>query len=373
MVKYIIFVFWLIFSFIAFSHAQSGTNTNERVNARFQNYIRENIYEKVSGPLYDDELVSEDEYLKITAEVKKEMEQMLKEESSNLNSEELKEFKGLINEIYVQLAELYLERMESLSKEDKLKFLSKYYSGFFKELSGLDENLAKLLIKTYQDSFGEPYYMTPSNNVINYFNTQDSASQELFDAAFILHGIGFLIEDVNAYEIKASDFKTKYQQSSYTTAIDNALASVQKLKKGTIVDDFTFIRPDGLEIKLSNLKTKIVYLDLWASWCGPCIQTFKTKTPAFEQKLKDYPEIELMYVSIDEKKDSWEKYLEKNPMKGIHAYSGGGFDAPIIQYFKVFGIPRYVIIGKGNKLLDANAPRPGDEAFEKLMEYLTED
>jgi thiol-disulfide isomerase/thioredoxin len=369
-IKKIILFIWVFFAIISVNFAQSSQIASERVNSLFQNYIKENIYQKISAPLYDDELVSEEDYLKIALEVKREMESMLQEESSGLKQNEIEAIEGLINEVYVQLAELYLERMVEQTADEKLNFLSKYYADFFHDLKNMQENLAKIIIKTYQDAFNSPYYLSPGQELVDYFKTQDARSQEIFDAAFILHGIGFLIEDIGNYEERFEYFKKNHSQSRFLVSIEDAIASVQKLKKGIVVEDFSFVNQAGEAVRLSSLKSKIVYLDLWASWCGPCIQTFKTKTPAFEEKLKDYPEIELMYVSIDEKKDSWEKYLEKNPMMGTHVYSGLGFEAPIVKYFKVFGIPRYVIIGKENRLLDANAPRPGDEAFEKLIRYL---
>jgi hypothetical protein len=55
-------------------------------------------------------------------------------------------------------------------------------------------------------------------------------------------------------------------------------------------------------------------------------------------------------------------------MGGVHLFAGKGFEAEIMKYFKVWGIPRYLIIGKDNKIIDVNAPRPGDEAFEVLKE-----
>jgi thiol-disulfide isomerase/thioredoxin len=372
MIKKFVLLMVFVCSLIELNHAQTNNYHKERVDSRFQNYIRENIYQKVAGPLYDDELISEGDYLKITQEVKQEMQAMIDEEQKYLNESEIEIFSNLTHEVYVQLAELYLDRMADLPTLDKLGFLTSYYvkSGFLSELKSLEENLAKVLLKTYQDAFDEPFYMTPSPNVLKYFQNYDAEAQELLEAAVILHGVGFLIEDVTNYEKSADDFKNKYPNSNHLSTLSKALASVQRLKRGEQVEDFRFVRLDGSEVRLSDYKDKIIYLDLWASWCGPCIQTFKTKTPAFEEKLKAYPEVELMYVSIDDKKESWEKYLEKNPMKGIHAFSGAGFDAPIVQYFKVYGIPRYIIIGKENLLLEANAFRPGDEAFEQLLQYL---
>ena len=55
-------------------------------------------------------------------------------------------------------------------------------------------------------------------------------------------------------------------------------------------------------------------------------------------------------------------------MNGVHLFAGQGFEAEIMRYFKVWGIPRYLILGKGNKILQVNAPRPGDEAYEALIE-----
>jgi thiol-disulfide isomerase/thioredoxin len=371
MLKKAIVFFWVFFSFLNVNIAQTPT---EQLTARFQSYIKENVYQKVAAPLYDDELVEVEDYLLLTQEVKMEMKEILNDGGGQLNPNELKTFELLINEVYVQLAELYLERMADLSLEDKLNFIHRYYiaSGFFSEIEELNENLSKLIIKTYLDVFEEPYFLAPSDNVIQHFTTLDSSAQQVLDAASILHGVGFLSMDIDQLEGMVKNFQLKFKDSPFQPALEKSIASAQQLKKGSLVEDFEFVKLDGTKVRLSDFKDKIIYLDLWATWCGPCIQTFKTKTPKFEQQLNDYPEIELMYVSIDEKKESWEKYLDKNPMKGTHAYLGQGFNSKIMEYFKVFGIPRYLIIGKGNQLLDPNAPRPGEEAFELLVQYINQ-
>ena len=169
-------------------------------------------------------------------------------------------------------------------------------------------------------------------------------------------------------EMAVSDFSKNYTNSTHLANLKEGLVSLEKLKTGSVVEDFSFVNLEGEKVNLSDYKDKVIYLDLWASWCGPCINTFRTKTPDFEKQLRAYDDIVLMYVSVDDQQAPWKNYLDKNPMRGVHAYAGQGFEADIMKYFKVWGIPRYLIIGKDNRLFNANAPRPGDEAVAALLE-----
>ena len=108
-------------------------------------------------------------------------------------------------------------------------------------------------------------------------------------------------------------------------------------------------------------------MDIWAMWCAPCL----TEKPFFqkaEESFKDRNDIVFIGVSHDgkEKKEIWKKFVEKKGFKNIELLAN--YDESIGKYYKVEGIPRFMIFDKEGKIVTVDAPRPSDPAFKSLIE-----
>jgi thiol-disulfide isomerase/thioredoxin len=139
-------------------------------------------------------------------------------------------------------------------------------------------------------------------------------------------------------------------------------------KKGK-EDDITLQTVEGKTFYLSDFKGKVVYLDFWASWCGPCRAEFPF-SKAMHDKLTDKQKkkIVFLYASIDENEDAWKKALEKLQLQGENGHLKPAQNAAILRKLAVNSIPRYVIIDKSGKIVSADATRPS--APETLTELL---
>lgn len=139
-------------------------------------------------------------------------------------------------------------------------------------------------------------------------------------------------------------------------------------KKGK-EDDITLQTVEGKTFYLSDFKGKVVYLDFWASWCGPCRAEFPF-SKAMHDKLTDKQKkkIIFLYASIDENEDAWKKALEKLQLQGENGHLKPAQNAAIMRKLAVSSIPRYVIIDKSGKIVSADATRPS--APETLTELL---
>jgi thiol-disulfide isomerase/thioredoxin len=145
-----------------------------------------------------------------------------------------------------------------------------------------------------------------------------------------------------------------------------AVVSKEKIK-----DKVMFKGLDGKEFGLSDLRGKVVYLDVWASWCGPCRQQFphaKTLKEGFSKK--EQKDIVFLYISIDNTEDAWRKAIESLGIEGMHGFSPGGWGAAITSEFGITSIPRYLIFDKKGALTHPNAPRPSDSSLPALLRQL---
>lgn len=151
------------------------------------------------------------------------------------------------------------------------------------------------------------------------------------------------------------------------SAKDEAVAVTKDIPK----DKFTLLGLDGKQFGLGSLRGKVVYMDVWASWCGPCRQQFpfaKTLKEGFSKKeLKD---IVFLYISIDNTEEAWRKALESLGIEGLHGFSPGGWNAPVTSEFGISSIPRYLIFDRQGNLVRPNAPRPSDPELPGLLRSL---
>jgi thiol-disulfide isomerase/thioredoxin len=361
-----LFLLWILFG--VSSYGQAPTQAYLDYMNGLESYVQNDLYGKVAAVLYDvDDLPPAEDYINFVTQIKKEIEEFYQKNSVGLKEEEKKNAKIFTNTMLVQLGDLYFDRGQELETSEKLVFLDRFFgeTGLESSILELSDDLSRSLMMTVHTALGIPFGM-PNEQVAAFIQELEEPKKEMFLAALIQNDMLMLSGGYDVSKFQIDGFKSTYPQSVYTDNLDKGLLSIEKLKAGAQVENFSFVDLEGNQVSLADFRDKIIYLDLWASWCGPCINTFRTKTPEFESKLREKEDVVLMYISIDEKEEPWRNYLSKNPMRGVHLFAGKGFQADIMQYFKVWGIPRYLIIGKDNKIIDVNAPRPGDEAFEVL-------
>lgn len=132
--------------------------------------------------------------------------------------------------------------------------------------------------------------------------------------------------------------------------------------------DFRFPDTEGREVALSDFKGKVVYIDVWATWCGPCRQ----QIPALKELEKEYhgKNVVFMSVSTDKTADrqKWLDMVASEGLEGVQLHAGDKARAEILDPYKISGIPRFILVGKDGSIISANAPRPSTSDIRPLLD-----
>ena len=124
----------------------------------------------------------------------------------------------------------------------------------------------------------------------------------------------------------------------YTEALQAELNKTLVLQPGQPAPDFTLNNPDGQAVSLSQFKGKVVLMDFWASWCGPCIADLETLRK-IKERVAAQPVV-FLNVSLDANDEAWNRAIAKHQIQGVHVRS----DGQVTQSYNVFGIPRYYLV-----------------------------
>ena len=137
-------------------------------------------------------------------------------------------------------------------------------------------------------------------------------------------------------------------------------------KAGGQAADFTYPDVDGKMVSLSDFKGKVVLVDVWATWCGPCRQ----QIPYLKKLEEEMHGTDVVFggVSVDESKDKqkWLDFIKTEGLKGVQLLAGGW--SKITKDYKITGIPRFMVFDKKGNIVSVDVPRPSSPELKKMLE-----
>lgn len=241
----------------------------------------------------------------------------------------------------------------------------------------LDNESYFLFSIEYQDIVMTKFYDNIKGDEGSFFVSAKNAIPEIkalksqsIKNRLILNGVDDINIENTSYKSTYNEFlsitnDTKIKES-LTTNYNNTMA----VETGKPSPTFNYENQKGGTTSLKSLKGKYVYIDIWATWCGPCRQ----EIPSLEKVEEQFKDKNIVFVSIsvDNTKDreKWSNLINQKKMSGIQLLADKEFDSRFIKEYNIKGIPRFIIIDTNGNIVDADAPKPSDPKLIELLNSL---
>lgn len=254
-----------------------------------------------------------------------------------------------------KVSENLLDELENIELENENDFtFSQYYRNI---VSSKLRNTAKKLIE--KDSIANDIAYL---KIAAELKTDIIRNKLLFDAA--KYGITYTENLEDYYTI----FSKNSTNDDNNVKIAKDYKKLKALSKGSPSPKFAnYENNAGGKTSLDDLNGKYTYIDVWATWCGPCIR----EIPSLKKIEKEFhsENIEFVSISIDREKDhkKWKKMIVDRSLGGIQLFADKNWESKFIQDYMIKGIPRFILIDPQGNIVNSNAPRPSDK---KLVETL---
>jgi thiol-disulfide isomerase/thioredoxin len=212
------------------------------------------------------------------------------------------------------------------------------------------------------------------NGIVKY--TKDTLLRQMVLTEFINHS--FFRSDISIFEgyrqvadsIITLPFLKEPLLKEYKN-LKNSLENPQLTSDQIISESKNLSIKEIMETIRSSNKGKVIYLDLWATWCAPCISEFPHSQDL--RNTMDNNKVTFVYVCTDSEEKQWLSVIDKYGLEGQHYFLDKEQSSDLSELLNVKGIPFYVIFDKdGNIENKGNHLRPSSGAKEKILALLEE-
>ena len=323
------------------------------------------------------------------------------EELYKLNEAEflkkVKEIKGYIELLYqkTKFSDSYFKEkeVENIHYFEQIKLIH-YINvhGYYAGLNGfvVSENFPKIDNKMdldnesdflfsfeYQDIVMRKFLQNIKRDDINlYFSTKDAIPEikalksQSIKNRLIQNGVNDInIENIN-YKNTYNEFLSITNDPKTKEVLTTNYYNTIAVEPGKPSPTFNYENQKGGTTSLESLKGKYVYIDVWATWCGPCRQ----EIPSLEKVEEQFQGKNIVFVSIsvDNTKDreKWSKLIIEKKMSGIQLLADNELNSKFTKEYNINGIPRFILIDTNGNIINADAPKPSDPKLIELLNSL---
>ncbi|MBL1408252.1 TlpA family protein disulfide reductase [Sphingobacterium faecale] len=147
-------------------------------------------------------------------------------------------------------------------------------------------------------------------------------------------------------------------------------ASMEGMLEGNLAPLVNLQDTAGTRFTFEDWRGKYIYIDLWATWCGPCI----AEIPHLKALEHDYQGKNILFVSVsmdrDKDKQKWVDFVREENLSGIQVWLDAENNKQITEAFNILQIPRFVLLDDEGRIIDPNAPRPSDARIRMILDKL---
>ncbi|MFY0482557.1 TlpA family protein disulfide reductase [Flavobacterium sp. PLA-1-15] len=279
----------------------------------------------------------------------------------------------------------------ALNKDGFFKDTLKVADGMYQFYDGAESTMLylkngyDLKMKLNAKEFDETIVYEGKGAKENNFLAQNALYEEQFDYDTALASdeltFGKLLDakkKTDAERLRKADLEPAFV-ALHQKSIDQNVAGLQEYYKEnqaikalneTPAPSFEYLNHKGGKTKLEDLRGKFVYIDIWATWCGPC----RAEIPYLKQVEEKFhnKNIEFVSISIDTQKDQekWKKFVNEKELGGIQLFADNDWNSAFVKQMGITGIPRFILIDPKGKIVNANADRPSSPKLIEVLEAL---
>jgi thiol-disulfide isomerase/thioredoxin len=157
----------------------------------------------------------------------------------------------------------------------------------------------------------------------------------------------------------------KLQVNKYKQALIEKINILTNFSDGDDARDFFFTDNNNHQIGLSQFKGKVIYIDIWATWCGPCLQEMPF-LDTLRNRYKEDSSLVFISLSIDENRELWKSALLKRNLTGYQFIT----NRARLKEYNVISVPRVIIIDKDFTVAAMNGPSPSSQGIADYLNSL---
>ncbi len=138
----------------------------------------------------------------------------------------------------------------------------------------------------------------------------------------------------------------------------------------TLAAEVEYIKsPNSLVELTQKYKGYVLYVDIWASWCGPCMREMKP-AHGLKSNFATSDKIKFIYINSSDSENRWKSAIDVKNITGVNLQANEDLFKDLQENYGLTSYPRYMIIGKDGKLINGDASRPSDTETKQILKKL---